>query len=376
MKALELFGKEYQEFCEVDPFNPQNEVGGYISRKSTEYYGALIITHINNISIPNQLIMGTPKMNYPFAKKVDGTRKYSFPTAKEIEIYEKLDGTNILGFRYTDGDYFYASYKTRLRPFLNPESRWGNFYAMWQEVAGGWMGLINELMNEYQCNLSFELYGARNPHLVLYKIPLTFALLFGVTNTGRILSLSQLRGVEELNPLPVLKTIDRDYIWNYEQLQRELNQGLSSVEDEYYTGVEGTVWYLHFADSRCVQLKCKPEIIEAIHFSAGAKGINKQVVLATCWNALENVDTLTADFIKQLLLEEFKPELIEMSHYTIEKAIAFVQGELEFRNRVLSEYRSLGMNIHLQKADVMRALADKFDRKVMRKVYSAVINFG
>lgn len=372
----EIFGKDYEEFCEVDPFNPSNEVKGFISRKSTEYYGALVITHINNGKVPDQLIMGSPKMHYPFVSKPDGTRVYSFPLAQRIEIYEKLDGTNILGFRYSDGDSFYTSYKTRLRPFVNPDSKWGNFKAMWLEVARGQLQMIEEIMAEEQCNLSFELYGAKNPHLVMYKVPLTYALLFGVSNTGRILSPTQLHGVEELNPLPVLKEIDKNYEGNYEGLRRELNDGLSQIEDGYYTGVEGTVWYLHSADGRCVQMKCKPEIIEAIHFSAGAKNINKQVILATCWNALENVDTLTVDFIKELLLEEFRQELIDASQNTIERCIEFVKGELEFRQNVLNEYRKMGLNINLQKAEVMRALSGKFERKKMRKVYSAIINFA
>lgn len=376
MKIEEIFGKDFDNFCEVDPFNPSNEVAGFISRKSNEYYGALVITHINGEKVKDQLIMGSPKMHYPFTTREDGTRNYNFPPAKEIEIFEKIDGTNILGFRYSDGDYSYTSYKTRLRPFLNPGSKWGNFYAMWLEVAGGWLDLIEGIMEEGQCNLSFELYGARNPHLVMYKEPLTFALLFGVTSTGRILSPTRLRGVEELNPLPVLKVLDKNYEQGYTALQNELNAGLTQIEDGYYTGREGTVWYLYTPDGRCAQLKCKPEIIEAIHFSAGAKNINKQVVLATCWNALENVDTLTVDFVKQLLLEEFKPELIEASHHTIEKCIDFVHNELRFRQNVLAEYQRLGLNITLQKAEVMRTLSSKFPKKEMRKVYSTIINFA
>lgn len=41
----ELFGNDYSEFSEVDLFNPQNTVTGFISRKSNEYYGALILTN-------------------------------------------------------------------------------------------------------------------------------------------------------------------------------------------------------------------------------------------------------------------------------------------------------------------------------------------
>lgn len=381
MDPKQLFGKDFDTFCEVDPFNLKNEVQGYISRKSNEYYGALIITHINNEKVPEQLIMGTPKMHYPFAPRADGTRNYYFPLtskglAKKIEVYEKLDGTNILAYHYTYKDNIYLTYKTRLRPFLNEGSRWGRFCSMWREVAESKFGDIRLIMMEENLNLSFELYGARNPHLVMYKVPLALALLFGVSNSGRVLSPTRLKTTRDLPIVPLLKTVDKDYVWNYEQLQEELNDGLSQVEDGYYTGVEGTVWYFHHGDGRCVQLKCKPEIIEAIHFSAGAKRINRQVILATCWNALENVEVLTIDFIKQLLLEEFRPELIEASHYQIEKGIEFVTSELEFRQRVLDEYSSTGKNINLHKAEVMRMLSSKFEKGIMRKVYSTITNFG
>ncbi len=376
MHPQELFGNDYQEFCEVDPFNKKNEVRGYISRKSNEYYGALIITHISNRKVRPQLIMGTPKMHYPFDRRADDTRNYVFPSCKDIEIYEKLDGTNILGYSYMDGNDFFISYKTRLRPFVNAGSRWGDFYSMWLEVAGQKLDDIRAIIRDEQCNLSFELYGARNPHLVMYKIPLSFALLFGVTNTGRIIPPVQIKGIEELNPLVAMRIVDKDYVWNYEQLQKELNSGLSQVEDGYYTGIEGTVWYLNSLDGRCIQIKCKPEIIEAIHFSAGAKNVNRNVILATCWNALENTDTLTIEFVKQLLTEEFKPELVEASHRNIEKCIDFINSELHFRQSVLLEYQKLNMNIHLNKVAVMRALSSKFDKGKMQKVYTAVINFG
>lgn len=376
IEPKELFGNDYSYFCEIDPYNPKNTVEGLISRKSTEYYGALIIQRINGKEVPEQLIMCTPKMNYPFVSRADGTRNYTFPTVKEIEIYEKLDGTNILAFIYTDGENRFLSFKTRLRPFLNAGSAWGNFFAMWNEVAEPLFKEIKLMITANNCNLAFELYGSRNPHLVMYKEPLNFALLFGVTNSGKIISPSHLVGIEKFKPLPVMKKIDKDYVWNYEALQKELNDGLNQIEDGFYTGSEGTVWYLHFHNNLCLQVKCKPDIIEAIHFSAGAKDINKQVILTTCWNALENDEGLNLEFVKTLLLEEFKPELVEASHYMIEKSIEFVKTQLEFRQRVLDEYKNTGLNIVLDKAGVMRALSTKFDKKDITKVYSTIRDFS
>jgi hypothetical protein len=373
MNIEELFGKDYHEFCEIDPFNTQNEVGGYISRKATEYYGALVITHINGIAVKEQLIMGTPKMHYPFTTAQTGERKYSFPAANKVEVFEKLDGTNILVYSYTNGDDVFYTCKTRLLPFINAGSKWGNFFAMWEEVAKDVFDYICDLMAELGCNLSFELYGARNPHLVIYDIPLAYALLFGVTNVGNIISPSKIKC--NLPKAKLVAEVDKDYSNTYINIQKQLESGLCKLDNDTYMGVEGTVWYLQTIENRTVQYKCKPETIEVIHFSQG-KGISKNSILATCWNALENTDKLTVDFIKQLLLEEFEAPKIEANHYLIESCIKVVEDALVFRDRVLNEYRVIGMDIKLDKVAVMRKMSGKFDRNEMSKVYTTIMNWG
>lgn len=370
MNPQEVFGKDYQPFEEIDPFNPRNTVAGYISRASNEYYGALIIEKVNNKFVTPQLIMGTPKMHYPFDSGENGSRNYHFPIAKSIDIYEKLDGTNILAYSYTDDLYRYFTYKTRLRPFL-ASSRFGDFYSMWTEIAGEYFPEIQRRIIDKDCNLSFELYGSRNPHLVAYPNSLDFALLFGVTNTGKILSPDDLK-ITSLPNVKKLKTIDKDYVWNYEELRKELQDGLTKTEDNYYKGMEGTVWYLHTIDSKCIQLKCKPETIEAIHFSAGAGGLSRNIILATVWNSLENTDNPTLDFVKQLLIEEFKPEVIEAHRYLIQNCIDFVIQESEFREEVKKRYKALGKNILLEKAEVMRELSKHYPKKDMQKVFAIV----
>ena len=76
-----------------------------------------------------------------------------------------------------------------------------------------------------------------------------------------------------------------------------------------------------------------------------------------------------------MLLEEFKLELIESSHYTIEKCVEFVINQLEFRDKVLDEYHALGMNILVDKSNVMRALSTKFEKKEMQKVIDDMHKF-
>jgi len=172
-------------------------------------------------------------------------------------------------------------------------------------------------------------------------------------------------------------TVDKDYVWNYEETRKELQKTLKQEEEGYYSGVEGTVWYLKTLDGKCIQLKCKPELIEAIHFSAGAKGrLGKNIILATCWNAYENTDDPTLKFVKELLLEEFKPEIIEANHYQIERCLEFIKGEQRLRHLVLEEYKKVGGNIAMDKGGVMRALSLVFEKKQMRKVYGIIRDFA
>jgi hypothetical protein len=376
MNPDEIFGKnDYTAFAEIDPFNPQNTVGGFISRKSNEFYGAMIITNVNNVEC-EQLIMATPKMHYPFGKSEDDARHYNFPKAKQIEIYEKLDGTNVLAYFYEDSDGFrWLSYKARLRPFL-ASGKFGNFLEMWKEVSPP-ISYMKTLMTRYKCNLSFEMYGSRNPHLVVYDVPLAQKLLFGVTNAGNILSPEDL--CELSNSANLVDIIDhnssQDYVQHYTENQWLLENKLRKVDENYYSGVEGQIWYLKTIDGKCIQFKCKPETIETIHFSQGA-GLGKNTIIATCWNALENVDEVTVEFVKQLLLEEFDTRIVEANHYLIEKSVQFVMSELNYRIKVLEAYRKTGLNFLSDKVSVMRKLSEIFPKNEMKKVFAVVRDFS
>jgi hypothetical protein len=100
--ATEIIGldeKWLQPFDVGDPFNDDLRLRGFLCQKPDHRYGALAITHVGDAEAP-QLILATPKLHYPFGK--DGS--FHFPPIKAIQLYEKLDGTNVLAFRYQDGD--------------------------------------------------------------------------------------------------------------------------------------------------------------------------------------------------------------------------------------------------------------------------------
>ncbi|MBU0491235.1 MAG: hypothetical protein KKB13_05235, partial [Chloroflexi bacterium] len=141
------------------------------------------------------------------------------------------------------------------------------------------------------------------------------------------------------------------------------------IEDDRLVGIEGTAWYVTEPSGRVAMFKCKPESVEAIHW---AVGINKAAVVATCWNLLETSDELTYEALLPLLLEEYTGAEIAAFRPHIDRALAEVRAQVEFRDRVLAAYAATGLSLQEDKATVMRTLAPHFARSEMKKVYSVL----
>jgi hypothetical protein len=184
---------------------------------------------------------------------------------------------------------------------------------LWREILQA-QPVLAELPGQVNLNLSYEMWGARNPHLLRYSTPLTASLLFA--RRGReILPPSQVPGGLEI-AAPLKGVVAAECVSAYTAARETMNQALRETEDGY-VGEEGEVWYLLDETGRWTMLKCKPELIEAVHWAAS--GINKNAIIATCWNALENWDNPTVDQVKSLLLEEYALSEVEKVHHAIVK---------------------------------------------------------
>jgi len=364
-QIIELDAKWLQPFDVEDPFNNNLRLQGFLSQKPDHRYGALVITHVDGKAAP-QIILATPKLHYPFGK--DG--KFHFPPIKKIHIYEKLDGTNVLAYRYQDADgHWYLTYKLRLYPVLR-NSRWGPFLDMWNELIQKYPAIPN-LASENNCHISFEIYGMRNAHLMLYDIDLAVAALFGIRQDASIVPVFDLK----LFDVPLAPVIDEisakdDPVKKYAEIRDSMEQRMKHADDEKLVGMEGTVWYVEEPNGRVTMWKCKPESVEEIHW---AIGINKKAVLATCWNYLETGDVLNFENLLPLLLEEYELRDIENFRKYIDNCIVQVNQEVDFRERVLNEYDKLGISIQAEKGAVMRAMSQIFNRSDMQKVYTTII---
>ena len=366
-KKPDIVTSDWNYFAEADLFNLNNFIEGYLSHHSGDDYGALFITKVNYRPVP-QLIYCTPKIIYPF----DATGHWRFPKAKIIERYEKLDGTNVFAYSYVDekGEKF-VSYKTRLKPFLS-NSKFGPFADLWKDVTKDTRHRLEVAIKAQGMNVAFELWGARNPHLVKYDISLQASMLF-VRKGQVILPPSQVNWYDGVGlPSAALTgAVEKGYVWTYRNTQEQIGAALKETEDGYL-GQEGEVWYLLDESGVWNLYKLKPHEIEAIHWAAG--GIGRNVIVATCHKACENWDDPTIENVMQVMLEDFNQQEIDKVYYSIEKHLGEVKQQYAFRQEVMEVYNIIGVSILMDKISVMRAMSSKFSKHDMGRVYSVIMS--
>ena len=374
-QAAELLGvdaKFLQPFDVGDPFHDDARLEGFLCQKPNHTYGALALLRVEGRPAP-QRIFATPKLHYPFGK--DG--RFHFPAIHTAHLYEKLDGTNVLAYRYRDAEgRARLTYKLRLSPVLR-NSKWGPFLDYWRELLARHPDLPARV-EASGCHVSFEMYGARNAHLIAYETDLAVAALFGVrAEDASVVGPFQLQtGSVPIAPLLGELRAGDDPVARFQSLREELERRNKPAADDKLSGTEGAVWYVTEPSGRVTLWKCKPESVEEIHW---ATGINKVAVIATCWNALETVDVLDFDTLQPLLLEEYQPDDLKKFRANIDDALRQVNAEQAFRQRVREAYAALkaqGLSITRDKAAVMRTLSAQFRRDEMKHVFSALVRMG
>jgi hypothetical protein len=369
---FDITGNESQPFEEEDPFNPGNVIKGYLFRRADYKYGMLYITYVNG-KPAEQLIWTTPKMHYP----MDRQGIYSFSNKiNNIEVYEKLDGTNILAYIYHDYDgRQYVTYKTRLRPVLK-DGKFGRFESLWREMLEKYPN-IPYLCLETGFNVSWELYGKRNKVLIDYPESLEAKVLFIRNNIGKVYSPSYIEHtIKELGlkMTTLITTIDGntnlelEYIKIVEYLNGHIKVTQQEGLQDIIEGMEGSVWYAISADG-ILQYKCKPDIVKDIHFAA-SEGIPNHSIYITCVNAFEETDIPDMAYIKKLLLEEFPESEIERKWITIQKTLDVVTFNMKLKYQVVEEYnKHPEFDIIKNKGQVMRHFASAFDKKQSRAIF-------
>lgn len=371
----------FKEFSVIDPYN-ENQVDGRLHQEPTQMYGALEIERVNGKDA-KQTIWCTPKMRYPFSK--DGQEISALPKNEEVQVYEKLDGTNIFGFVYCDAEgKEYVSYKTRLMPFLKADKhKFGDFRSMWNEILARYPE-IPDLVKRYR-GVSFEMYGKKNQILIQYDVPLEVALLFAVPGPASIISPAGL----EAKSVPKARMIKRSHIGSVEdfkgmywEVRDWLNQNLKVEETlakssegeeivrKLYFGLEGTVWYAVDKDDRImdgVPFKCKPDAV----FDICASGtIPLHSIQITIRNALEQDEPLTFELVRRMLLEEFPEDKIYAKQITIQKEVDRVIEEQRLIEEIAPLYMENGFDIDRDKGTCMRFFGQRYPKNLAAKIFS------
>ena len=368
-EAAKLLGdntnpKELRPFEEEDPFNKGNIVKGFICRTGDSRYGALVISNIGPWKVP-QVVFGTPKIPYPFTP--DG--RWTFPKTREIRVFEKLDGTNILAFSYRGpGKSRYVSFKTRLMPFVGNRGQ-GDFLTLWRRMLEKYPQ-IPDLVLGGGHSLSFELYGAMNTHTIHYSNLLDIALLFTIQpDMGQLEPPPRFFDGVPVVSMEHASTNPHDLESYYRRVEEEKQAGLK-VLDDGFEGSEGSVWWLS-TDEGWKPYKCKPEAIKEIHFASG--GPSRAAIRHAAFRAQENVDRLSVEDVEASLLEDFSNEKITARRLAIEKVVNELNTEATLCDLVLNTYEAvvgeLGYTLVTNKHEIMREMSSNFPKEQMKKVY-------
>lgn len=373
-------------YKETDPFNPENVLSGWIDRRA---YHTLHITEVNGVQC-HQEIACTPKLKYPF----DLNYVWKFPeNIKEMVSFEKYDGTNILQYVYKNENFkSFISYKTRGTLFVNTDTEFYPLllrcFQMYPEVE--------QLVYYNGCNVSYELYGYLNPHLIIYNEPIELRILFGVKQNGLLLSVDELITTDRCPPkAEQLTGIQNPEYWDeddylkyddyYAFLQQQYNierkefeANLSKDKNDQLRGKEGAVWYIYCESNPdyWTMYKLKPPSIEEIHWGwAKATKISKLSITATIWNATEDIYPVTFESVEDLLLEEYSDYDIKRFYDFIKHKIFEINCEKDLEREIIQDFKENDLD-GKDKSTVLRWFAGDYGSNRTTKIYHVLRKFG
>lgn len=370
-KAAELLNVKEDElfpFSTTDSFNNDNLLEGVICRRSDHRYGALVIFKVNGEET-QQIIWATPKLEYPF----DRSGNYHWPDCKEILYYDKLDGTNICAYRYIYQDKAYVTYKTRLTAVVK-DSGFSDFKSMWMEYCSENPWVKKVIDTNFLHNLSFELFGSRNPITIQYGFPLEVNLLFAIDRIAPIVIPPNKLHLHEDTKLPpkysFIQGADKSLTDIYNDFRAK-----SSEKNKDSLLTEGLVLYANTGGPSWRMFKCKPEEIERIHWAASGV-IPKNSLFTSGMNTFESFDEPTIENFLELLKEEYPQELLTKNTFKIQKIWAEVCIRIEFIKSVNAVWKlaiAEGFDVTKDKRETMRFVSQHFHKSIMSKVGTVIL---
>ena len=372
IRRQQVLDSDRFEFSATDPFNLQNHVEGQISFNRDTRYGSLKIEKINSELVDQPQIFGTPKIAYPFGLG----HNYRFPSAERIYRFRKYDGTNIFMYRYKNNGVEYITFKVRLFPFLR-----GRYITMWKYMLRKYPQ-ITELfkMNPDITGFSFELYGSDNPHMIQYEdVKLDIVLLFGLRGRQGKIVLNPELEAGDIPKAEQLGTVEKDYVWHYEQEQQDLDRqlmfiGLNESQAPVFRGEEGSIWYVKIKDTHEIRpYKCKPHRIEQVHWTQGQMQLSATVIWTTILKAFENWENPELDEIIAILNEDYPIHQITISIEQIKQKLNIAKNAADTRKKIWELMIMHEFDGNTDTAMVFHKIANQFDQD-KRLIYKAIKN--
>ena len=368
----QVLESDYSEFSAIDPFNPQNYVEGQVSFSRDRHYGSLKIKKINGEFVDQPQIFGTPKIAYPFGLG----HNYRFPSAERIHRFRKYDGTNIFMYRYKNNGREYITFKVRLFPFLR-----GRYITMWRYILRKYQQITDLFkMNPDATGFSFELYGVDNPHMIQYEdVQLDIVLLFGLRGPQGQLVLNTELEADNIPKAEQLGSIEKDYVWHYEQEQQDLDRQLSFIgldqnHAPMFSGEEGSIWYVKIKDTDEIRMyKCKPHRIERVHWVQTQTELSTTVIWATILKAFENWEDPELDKVIEILNEDYPIHQIAASTGQIERMFNIAKKAADTRKKIWELMVMHSFDSNTDTATVFHKIANQFNQD-NRLVYKTIKN--
>lgn len=277
----------------------------------------------------------------------------------------------IIIYKYSE----FITFKTRLTPVLK-DQKFGMFKSMWLEYMyeNDWVKQVIE--DNIEFNLSFEMFGSRNPITIMYDIPLEVNLLFGVRRNDHII-----RPPNELKIITKTK-IPKSFNLNDESKSiieiYNSNREFMSSKNKNSLTIEGMVQYCHVGKPSWIMFKCKPEEVEKIHWSASGF-IPEKSLFNTALNVFESNDIPVINDFIELLKEEYPQELITKSYHKIEKIWNKAFERIEFTksvNEIWILAKQNGLDVTKDKNETMRFVSKYFSKNVMNKVGGTILKLA
>ncbi|MDW8268381.1 MAG: hypothetical protein RMN24_04370 [Anaerolineae bacterium] len=355
---------------------------GYVCRQESEKLGMLAVIELAGQE-RLEFIAGMPKIPYPYRSEGEGRPQLVIPVPSDIvdaRFTLKLDGTAILFYalKDTDGRVLEVIPRTRLQPVLTA-SRWGDWWALLHAVLPD-RSPVEQAVRVEDVVLVFELWGARNPHLVRYETPLALTLHTGIRQY-RPISFLRLRDLAERYGFDLVPTLEvaEPHAEGLAQAYRRWQERMETANQEAAARVgpgtfvqEGTVLILSTVET-AIYYKCKPPSIEEIHWTT-APSLSKPLILQTLHKMLENGYDFAGgrpEDVQAILAAEFDPHEVTAATDLIARTWTEFVTELERRERLRRLVEASGLDVS-DLPNLMRHLAAYYPRHEMGWVYATV----